>query len=124
MKKILTKFIKLEVVQKRVTPGFIRQARTRSQLSVSSENTTSTKGYIGLRRLYANVDQLLDKMDDLSMFIADREPDVLLFTEVIPKAQRYPILETQLKLIGYDIYTKFNYTCDNLGASGIRGVVI
>ena len=105
-------------------PVYIRQARTKRQLSASNENTTSTKGYIGLRCLYANVDQLLNIMDDLSMLIADREPDVMLFTEVIPKAQRYPILETQLKLKGYDIYTKFNYTCDNLGASGIRGVAI
>ena len=99
--------------KKRVTPGFIRHARTKRQLSVSSENTTSTKGYIGLRYLYANVDQLLNKMDDLSMLIAVKEPDIMLFTEVIPKAQRYPILETQLKLKGYDIYTNFNHTDEN-----------
>ena len=114
------------MIQKLVTPGFIRQARTKRQLSVSIENTTSAKGYIWLRCLYANVDQLLNKMGDLSMLLADREPDVMLFTEVIPKAQRYPILETQLKLKGYDIYiyTKFNHTDDNLGVSGIRGVAI
>ena len=71
------------------------------------------KGDIGLRCLYANVDQLLNKMDDLSMLIAAREPDIMLFTEVIPKARRYPILETQLKLKGYDIYTNFNHTDEN-----------
>ena len=80
---------------------------------------TSTKGYIGLRCLYANVDQLLNRMDDLSMLIAARERDIMLFTEVIPKAQRYPILETQFKLKGYDLYTNFNHTNENLGASGI-----
>ena len=58
------------------------------------------------------------------MLIAAREPDIMSFTKVIPKAQMYPILETQLKLKGYDIYTNFNHTDENLGASGIRGIYV
>ena len=55
------------------------------------------------------------------MLIATREPDIMLFTEVIPKAQRYPILETQLKLKGYEETLTIR---ENLGASGIRGVAM
>ena len=60
----------------------------------------------------------------LAMLIAAREPDIMLFTEVIPKAQKHPIQETRVKLKGYDVYTNFNYTDGNLGTSGIRGVAI
>ena len=63
-------------------------------------------------------------MDDFAMLIAAREPDVMLLTEVIPKAQKHSIQETQEKLKGYDIYTTFNDTDGNLSASGIRGVAI
>ena len=58
------------------------------------------------------------------MLIAGIEPDIMLLSEVIPKAQKHPILDTQVKLKGYNIYTNFNHTDNNLGASGIRGVVI
>ena len=58
------------------------------------------------------------------MLIADRKPDIMLFTEVIPKAQQNPIHETQIKIDGYEHYPNFNFTDSNLGASGIRGVVV
>ena len=69
-------------------------------------------------------DQLLNKKDDLEMVIADKKPDIMLFTEVIPKAQINPIHETQIKIDGYEHYSNFNFTDSNLGSSGIRGVVI
>ena len=52
------------------------------------------KGDLGLNCLYSNVDQLLNKMDDFHMQITSEKPDIILFTEVIPKAQKHPILET------------------------------
>ena len=58
------------------------------------------------------------------MLISTNKPDIMLFTEAIPKAQKHPILETQVKIQGYEIYTNFNHTDTNLGASGIRGVAI
>ena len=58
------------------------------------------------------------------MVIASDEPDIMMFTEVIPKAQINPILETQISIKGYEIFTNFNYTDTNLGSSGIRGVAI
>ena len=47
-----------------------------------------------------------------------------MFTEVIPKAQKTPILETQVSIDSYGIFTNFHFTDPNLGASGIRGVAI
>ena len=58
------------------------------------------------------------------MFIAADEPDVMMITEVIPKAQKNPIFEIQLDIEGYELYKNFNNDDLDLGASGIRGVVI
>ena len=63
-------------------------------------------------------------MDDLRMLIASDEPDIMLFTEVIPKAQKNPIFESQLEIKGYELFKNFNNTDTNLGSSGIRGVAI
>ena len=70
----------------------------------SNRNDSSflKKGVFGLKCMYSNVDQMLNKMDDLLMLVASDEPDIMLFTEMIPKAR---------------------VNC-NLGASGIRGVGI
>ena len=75
------------------------------------------KDDIGLNCLYSNVDQLLNKMDDLRMFIASNMPGIMLFTEVIPKAQVNPIFKSEVE-IGYAVYTNFNYTDCNLDALG------
>ena len=63
-------------------------------------------------------------MDGLEMIISDNEPDMMILTEVIPKAQQNPIHETQIKITGYEHYCNFNFSDVNLGASGIRGVII
>ena len=78
----------------------------------------------GMKCLYSNADQLLNKMEDLKMVIASDSPDIMMFTEVIPKAQKNPILESQMIVPGYVPYVNFNYSDLNLGASGKRGVVI
>ena len=58
------------------------------------------------------------------MLIASDEPDIMMLTELIPKAQINPTLEIQISIKGYEIFTNFNYTDTNLGSSGIRGVAI
>ena len=65
--------------------------------------------------MYANVDQLLNKKDDLEMLIADKKPHIMLFTEVIPKAQQNPIEESQIKIDGYEHYLNFNFNDADLG---------
>ena len=93
----------------------------------------------------------MNKRDDLVTFIAGDEPDTIMITEVIPKAQIKPIeaqllhlesydiimitevipkaqikpIEAQLlHLESYDVYVNFDESATNLGDSGIRGVAI
>ena len=60
-------------------------------------------GISGLSYLYTNADQLLNKIEDLKMVIAQEEPDVMMISEVIPKAQKNPIAVTLIGLEGYGI---------------------
>ena len=48
----------------------------------------------------------------------------MVFTEVIPKAQKNKIEKSRLSIDGYELYTNFKFTEENLGASGKRGVAI
>ena len=82
----------------------------------TSKNKILNKENLGFNCLYSNVDQLLNKMEDLQMLIASSKPDLMLFTEVIPKAQVNHILDAQLKIKGYELYTNFDILESNLGA--------
>ena len=84
----------------------------------------SQKGLTALKYLSTNADQLLNKIDHLKMFIVAYEPGVMMITEVIPKAQKNPILDIQLNIEGYEVYQNFNNIDLDLGSSGMRGVVI
>ena len=74
--------------------------------------------------MYTNSDQLVNKRDDLCMAIAEREPDIIMITEVIPKAQVLPIAPALLHLPGYYITTSFDPDVPNLGRSRTRGICI
>ena len=56
--------------------------------------------------------------------IAGDEPDLILLTEVIPKAQVLPISPSLLSNPGYVVYTNFDPSKSNLGASGTRGISV
>ena len=58
--------------------------------------------------LYTNVDQFVNKRDCLCAMIAGDEPDLILLTEVIPKAQVTCISPAQLSVPGYAIYSNFD----------------
>ena len=74
--------------------------------------------------LYSNVDQFLNKRDELCCTIADNKPDIILLTEVIPKAQALPISPSLLALDDYVLHTNFDPDRSNLGASGYRGISV
>ena len=78
----------------------------------------------GLTFLYTNADQFVNKRDDLIMFIANDSPYVILITEVIPKKQVNPITQALLNIDEYNCVLNFYPNDQNLGASGIRGVII
>ena len=84
----------------------------------------SQNGLTGLKYLNTNADQLLNKIDHLKMFIVADERGVMMITEVIPKAQKNPILDIQLNIEGYEVYKNFNNIGLDLGSSGLRGVVL
>ena len=77
-----------------------------------------------LKVLYTNADQFVNKLDELRKVIAGDEPDVMLITEVIPKAQKNPMPQDRLSIPGYDIILNFDLQSNNLGGSGSRGVAI
>ena len=85
-------------------------------MSYDSSNLEIRKGYkTGFRRAghkyctLANSDQLLNKRDDLLMKIADSPPDIILITEVIPKAQTNPTIEeARLNILGFNIFLNFD----------------
>ena len=77
-----------------------------------------------LKVLYTNADQLVNKREDLCMCITNNEPDVILITEVIPKAQVCPIDPALLTVPGYHMYANFDLSQARLGASGQRGICI
>ena len=77
-----------------------------------------------LKILYTNTDQFLNKREDLCLFIANDEPDIILLTEVIPKAQHHPISPALLSIPGFTMYSNFQPHQSDLGASGTRGICI
>ena len=77
-----------------------------------------------LKCMYTNSDQLVNKRDDLCMAIAGREPDVIMITEAIPKAQVLPIGTAVLAVPGYTLFTSFDPDSANLGRSGMRGICV
>ena len=77
-----------------------------------------------MKAIYTNIDQFVNKRDDLCMMIADDEPDLILLSEVIPKAQVNPISPAILSLPNYTMYLNFDPGLSNLGRRGIRGIAI
>ena len=63
-------------------------------------------------------------MDERKTIISREHPDILFFNQVIPKGQRNPIHEPLVNIAGYELYSNFTFTDENLGASGKRVVVI
>ena len=74
--------------------------------------------------MYTNIDQFINKRDDVSMVVAQDEPDLFLLTEVIPKAQVNPIPPAVLSIPGYQLYLNFDPSGCNLGSRGQRGIAI
>ena len=58
------------------------------------------------------------------MQIADTPPDIILITEVIPKAQINPIDEARLNIPGFNVFLNFDPTLHNLGSSNCCGIAI
>ena len=77
-----------------------------------------------MRLLYTNADQLPNKKEELELLVEEHNPDVIMITEVIPKAQMLPIMLPMITIPNYDLQINFEPSLPRLGASGKRGVAI
>ena len=66
----------------------------------------------------------MNKRDELCMQIAGEEPDIIIITEVIPKAQILPLSPALLAIPGYNVHTNFDPMQPHLGSCGRRGLCI
>jgi len=67
--------------------------------------------------MYTNADQFINKRDDLQLFIAGDEPDIIIITEILPKAPSF-VSDALLSLPGYTSY--FNFNCGSVQSSSTR----
>ena len=74
----------------------------------------------GLKCLYMNVDQLINKIGGLGSMIAADPADVMIIMKVFLKEQQHAISAALLNVDGFEKFTNFLFTEDNLGASGQR----
>ena len=76
-----------------------------------------------LQILYTNADQFINKRDDLVALIAGNEPDLILITEITPKARCTSISKCLLEIPGFSTF--FNFDSDSSSnMDNIRGVGI
>ena len=75
--------------------------------------------------MYTNADGLLNKRDLLTVCTNIEKPDIVMVSEVIPKAQKLPITAQGLAIPGFrNAMTNFNPEDANLGNSGTRGLAV
>ena len=108
---------------KNETPKHLTSNKEKYSTSIQVREIRTKKGEY-LKVMYTNADQFLNKKEDLLLNIAGNEPNIIMITEVIPKAQINPIEAPRLEIHGYNVHLNFEITESNLGASGIRGVAI
>ena len=76
-----------------------------------------------LQFFYTNADQFINKRDDLVALIAGNEPDLILITEITPKAHCTTISKCLLEIPGFSTF--FNFDPDSSSSmDNIRGVGI
>ena len=71
------------------------------------KNKSKSANIENLKAVYTNADQFLNKKDYIIQFIAGNEPNVIMISEVIPKAQVNPIEEQALDIAGCELYVNF-----------------
>ena len=74
--------------------------------------------------LYTNADQFSNKKDQLLLFIDNKQPDIIMITEMLPKNQINEIPPTIWNINGYTQYLNFNTDDENPNLTDIRGTAI
>ena len=79
---------------------------------------------------YTNADGFLNKKDELELminnfFLLSEAPQVIVLTEVTPKAKQSEIIESDLRITGNgDPFTNFILHQEKPGSEGKRGITI
>ena len=100
-KKDITKNSKKHFSFKEVTKEFT----TESEIDYTNNKECLKKG---LTLFYTNSDQLINKRDQLLMYIANDPPDIMVIMEVIPKSQIHPINPALLDIEVYNLHKNFD----------------
>ena len=90
----------------------------------TDNRTVSNLNVNQLRVIYTNADQFINKRDDLLLFIAGNEPDIILISEILPKAPNVIVSKPQLALPGFSMFLNFDPDDQSSYTSGLRGVAI
>ena len=77
-----------------------------------------------MKVLYTNADQFLNKRDHLLVHIAGNTPDIIVISEMLPKAPQAVINLSLITLPGYHNYLNFDPDNYNPTLTNIRGVGI
>ena len=77
-----------------------------------------------LKVLYTNADQFLNKRDHLLVHIAGNTPDIIVISEMLPKAPQAVINLSLITFPGYHNYLNFDPDNYNPTITNIRGVGI
>lgn len=56
--------------------------------------------------LYSNVDTMLNKKNEITANIDQYHPDIIAFTEINAKNQKYVPLDSEYEILGYDMFLK------------------
>ena len=70
--------------------------------------------------MYTNIDSLYNKLDLLKCTLYNMEhiPNIIILTEINAKNFKYPVLESELQISGYNLF------CKNLSIKSKRGIAI
>ena len=86
--------------------------------SSHKENKKTNSPVNNLKIIYTNADSLINKRCELNQLAADREPDIICVTEILPKNSTSDVQQSEFCLDGYNCFT-------NIGKQNSkRGVAI
>lgn len=93
----------------------------------TKNNKDGGRGLNKLRVMYSNIDQFPSKREEIFMRIDKESPDIILFTEVKPKASKTALVTQEINIDGFDCFSNLDkpgrgvalYTRHSLGATPV-----
>ena len=67
--------------------------------------------------MYTNVDNIMNKRNELMNIIGEDNPDVICVTEILPKNSKYAVEIAELQIDEYDLFTNVRGTICHQGVA-------